>query len=288
MATARVLAKKAAKLLVRDGAHHTCIDGVQLHRISVAQELQPITYNAWIVLLLQGEKRLHLESGQLKYDADSVLCVAGGTTIGCEVPATPTRPVISVILDISFEDLLALALKIVGPSGPPPGPKQLVDVFPMSAEIRATLTRLINLMNNPEDAAVLGRPTVDELVYWVLKNGFAETLARLATNRNATAILKSIKVIQDGYASELSVDALAANAAMSTSSFHTHFKKITGLPPQRFIKSLRLGRAREHLESGRAGVSEAAHLVGYKSPSQFSREYKGYFGVPPIHHAPKT
>lgn len=288
MATAQTLAKKTIKLFSQDGAMETCIDGVQLHRISVAQECRPTTYNSWIVLLLQGEKRLHLESGQLKYDAESVLCVAGSTTIRCEVPATPQQPVISILLNIRFEDLLALALKIVGPSGPDTGPKQLVDVFPMSEEVRATLTRLVNLIHNPDDASVLGRATVDELVYWVMKNGFAETLAWLATNRKATAILKSINTIQDRLADELSINDLAARASMSTSSFHAHFKQITGLPPQRYIKSLRLGRAKEHLESGRAGVAEAAYLVGYKSPSQFSREYKRHFDVPPIDHSPKS
>ena len=30
------------------------------------------------------------------------------------------------------------------------------------------------------------------------------------------------------------------------------------------------------------GITEAAYQVGYESPSQFSREYKRYFG-----HAPK-
>ena len=78
------------------------------------------------------------------------------------------------------------------------------------------------------------------------------------------------------------METLANLSGMSLSGFHSYFKKITSLSPLQYQKSLRLMEARRLIaEEGRA-IIEAAYQVGYESPSQFSREYKRYFG-----HAPK-
>ena len=71
-------------------------------------------------------------------------------------------------------------------------------------------------------------------------------------------------------------------SGMSLSGFHSHFKKITSLSPLQYQKSLRLMEARRLIAQEGRGITEAAYQVGYESPSQFSREYKRYFG-----HAPK-
>ncbi|MDQ6567950.1 MAG: helix-turn-helix domain-containing protein, partial [Haemophilus parainfluenzae] len=49
-----------------------------------------------------------------------------------------------------------------------------------------------------------------------------------------------------------------------------------------YQKSLRLMEARRLIAQEERGITETAYQVGYESPSQFSREYKRYFG-----HAPK-
>lgn len=43
--------------------------------------------------------------------------------------------------------------------------------------------------------------------------------------------------------------------------------------------------ARLALVSGGRDVTEVAHAVGYDSASQFSREYRRFFGTPPGRHA---
>ena len=75
---------------------------------------------------------------------------------------------------------------------------------------------------------------------------------------------------------------MANLSGMSLSGFHSHFKKITSLSPLQYQKSLRLMEARRLIAQEGRGITEAAYQVGYESPSQFSREYKRYFG-----HAPK-
>ena len=80
----------------------------------------------------------------------------------------------------------------------------------------------------------------------------------------------------------ITVETLANLSGMSLSGFHSHFKKITSLSPLQYQKSLRLMEARRLIAQEGRGITEVAYQVGYESPSQFSREYKRYFG-----HAPK-
>jgi AraC-like DNA-binding protein len=68
---------------------------------------------------------------------------------------------------------------------------------------------------------------------------------------------------------------------MSVSSFHQHFKAVTAMSPVQFQKVLRLQEARQLMLARMLDVGTASRQVGYLSVSQFSREYRRFFG-----HAP--
>lgn len=68
---------------------------------------------------------------------------------------------------------------------------------------------------------------------------------------------------------------------MSSSSFHNIFKEITAASPIQYIKKIRLDKARTYIFEDGLRVNEAAGKVGYENVSQFSREFKRYYGVPP-------
>jgi len=81
------------------------------------------------------------------------------------------------------------------------------------------------------------------------------------------------------------VEWLASHVGMSVTSFHRHFKAVTASSPLAYQRQLRLLEARRQLASGEANVTEIAYASGYVSASQFSREYKKAFGIPPSHDA---
>ena len=78
------------------------------------------------------------------------------------------------------------------------------------------------------------------------------------------------------------MDKLAAEANMSTSTFHHHFKALTALSPLQYQKQLRLQEGRRLMLAERMDAANAAFQVGYESPSQFNREYSRLFGAPPL------
>jgi AraC-like DNA-binding protein len=72
---------------------------------------------------------------------------------------------------------------------------------------------------------------------------------------------------------------------MSASSFHRHFKAVTGLSPLQYQKQIRLQEARQRLLGAPGDVTSVALAVGYESTSQFTREYGRLFGLPPAKDA---
>jgi len=56
---------------------------------------------------------------------------------------------------------------------------------------------------------------------------------------------------------------------------------VTQTSPLQYLKRYRLHQARLMMLQDGMKASTAAVRVGYESPSQFSREFKRYFGVTP-------
>jgi len=69
---------------------------------------------------------------------------------------------------------------------------------------------------------------------------------------------------------------------MGMSTLHHHFRALTAMSPLQYQKQLRLQAARGRMLVEGLDAASAAFDVGYESASQFNREYKRYFGQPPM------
>jgi transcriptional regulator GlxA family with amidase domain len=103
----------------------------------------------------------------------------------------------------------------------------------------------------------------------------------LAADSHASRVARAIQVLRQEFRRPLSVPELASLAGMSETSFHQHFKAVTGTTPLQYQKDLRLIAARKSLIEHGHNVSAAAYGVGYESPTHFSRDYRRKFGKPP-------
>ncbi|NDV82824.1 two-component regulator propeller domain-containing protein [Bacteroides sp. 51] len=77
-----------------------------------------------------------------------------------------------------------------------------------------------------------------------------------------------------------SVDSLAEILNMSRSSFYRKIKALTGMPPNDYLKVIRLNKAAELLKQG-MGISEVYEKVGFSSSSYFAKCFKTQFGMLP-------
>jgi transcriptional regulator GlxA family with amidase domain len=162
-----------------------------------------------------------------------------------------------------------------------------IAVSSASVELLDAISRLLALFETPADADALAAG-VEREVLWRLLTGPQGPIVRqigLADSRLAH-LARAIRWIRDHYDETLRVEDLAALAAMSESSFHRHFRAVTSMTPIQFQKQIRLHEARTLLLAEPGRVTGVGFAVGYDSPSQFSREYRRMFGVPPSRDAP--
>ncbi|MEW4490355.1 AraC family transcriptional regulator [Thalassoglobus sp. JC818] len=271
----------AKPLITCDGFIDTRINRARLFRTTTPILRQPILYESWIVANLQGRKTLYYSDRTIQYDDNSILCVTSGSPVECAVDASQENPLIAVVIDVRFEELMSLSARMMTTKGAKHTPPRTVDIFPFTHDLKEVYGRLLAALHSPSDAAILGESLVLEVMYRVLQNGLADSLSSIASNRNSASILQALRIINESYTEELIVEHLAERVAMSVSAFHQHFRKITSDSPLQYIKGVRLTKARQMIQSGSITVSEVARKVGYESPSQFSREYKRYFGLSP-------
>jgi AraC-like DNA-binding protein len=112
---------------------------------------------------------------------------------------------------------------------------------------------------------------------WVQRGETTGWLGGLADAR----IARALKAIHEKPMQRWSIDALAANAGMSRSSFSERFTALVGRSPLRYQNEWRLRMAREMLAKRDARVGEIGLRIGYESEAAFSRAYKEFFGHPP-------
>ena len=90
------------------------------------------------------------------------------------------------------------------------------------------------------------------------------------------------------FSDDVDVTALSKEANMSRSAFFKHFNEVTAMSPIQYQKHLRLLEARRLMIEAGGTAEGSAFRVGYKSASQFSREYSRMFGNSPLREAVNT
>jgi AraC-like DNA-binding protein len=142
--------------------------------------------------------------------------------------------------------------------------------------------RLMRLLDRPEATPLLRPGILRELHYWLLSGSHGHDLRALADpSSHGSRLGATIAILRAEYRSRIPVERLAEVAAMSLTAFHKHFKHMTSLTPGQYQKRLRLIEARSLMLNEGFSATSAAFEVGYESISQFTREYRRMFQVPP-------
>jgi AraC-like DNA-binding protein len=246
----------------------------------------PFIYEPMLYFALQGSKRIMTGDRILEFVAgDFVIGTLDLPVMGQVLLASPRTPYVSVAVKLEPAAIAALLLEL------PPGRDaessadagNALVVGRATAQMRDALVRLVRLLDAPHDIPLLAPMIERELLYRILQSSGGPVLRQIArSDSRLSQVQRAVKWIRGHLAEPLPVDTLAGIASMSLSSFHRHFKTVTGQSPLAFQKQMRLQEARLRLlaEPG-GGVASVAFAVGYESPSQFSREYARQFGISP-------
>ena len=269
-------------LAVEEGYTLTRLPGVRLLRSDRPLARTPVLYDPGIVIVCQGVKRGYLGGQVYQYDAQHYLAVSVPVPFTMETDASAQAPLLAIYLHLDLQLAADLLIELGEQEGTPATPAQSMMSSPMQAPMQATVLRLLEALAEPLEAAVLGPALVREVYFRVLTGAQGGAMREaLAMRGRFGSIGRVLRTIHAGYATTLDVGQLATEAGMSVATFHDYFRAITGTSPKQYVKSTRLHQAR--LLMLRQGMTaEAASLAGgYASPSQFNREFKRLFALPP-------
>ncbi|MDB4993596.1 MAG: Transcriptional regulator, AraC family protein [Myxococcaceae bacterium] len=280
----RELADLVARHTHRDGENETPIEHLFLSRTSAPS--QPLRAAQWpcFALVAQGAKSLSIGRDVFSYGVGDFLVVSLDLPVISRVTrATSARPNLGIGLAIDRDRLASvlarLDVRAVDRSTPP---ALCVAVNRASSNLLEATLRLLRLLGRPRDIPALAPLVEEEILYWLLMSPAGPSLLRVARGNTAeNQIVSAARWVREHLAKDLRIVDLSARVGMSPSSLHHHFKATTGLSPLQYQKQLRLNEARRLLLVEGLDVASAGYRVGYRSASQFSREYARLHGLPP-------
>ncbi|GHC15822.1 AraC family transcriptional regulator [Kushneria pakistanensis] len=268
-------------LIDRDGYMPTALDGVQLMALHGSHPRTPLVYEPGLIIIAQGEKTGYLGERVIHYGAGHYLVQAMPVPFECETYATPQAPMLGVLIGIDMIMLgeLIQVMPTAADNVTPPDPMTAVTLTPAMGH---GVVHLLECLHDEVMRRALGRQRIREVLFEALRGPQGESLRQLLQQQTQYGrIGRALETLHRDYTQPLSVETLAEKVNMSPSAFHHHFKRFTRLSPLQYQKRIRLLKARAMIAARTHNVSSAASAVGYQSASQFSREYKRYFGIQP-------
>ncbi len=280
--------------VVGTGICTTTMPHVSLIRADAPSTPTPAVYEASLCLIAQGSKRVSIGERSVVYDAAHYLLVSVDLPlVGHVLDASPERPYLCCKIDL---DPATLADLMASEGGAVPSTDlPVLGVYPSDPDLIDAACRLVGLLDRPETIRALAPLIEREILFRLLTGPHGPMLRHVGTaGSNLNQVSRAIAAIRRRFDAPIRIEEVAAEAGMSPSSLHAHFKAITRMTPLEYQKQLRLQEARRLMLVGGATASTAGFAVGYESPSQFSREYRRLFGAPPrtdierLHATPGT
>jgi two-component system response regulator YesN len=90
--------------------------------------------------------------------------------------------------------------------------------------------------------------------------------------------------MEERYAEDLSLDAVAAELGVSPSHLSRLLGRQAGLGFADCLGRLRVERAKAFLASGRNSIKEASVMVGFRDPAYFARVFRRFCGMSPAEY----
>jgi AraC-like DNA-binding protein len=265
-----------------DGLALAPIAGLRMMSVDAPRELHS-TYRPLVCLVLQGAKHMTIGREEQVFSAgQSVIVSADMPVVGRIIRASRDEPYLAIAVELDMSILREVAAHLGDIA--PQRPSEIRTWFAVDTDAAASdcAMRLVRLLDQPDAVALLQPGILRELHYWLLSGQHGQALrAMAAPDGYASRLAAAIAILRKEYRTRISVERLAAEAAMSLTAFHKHFKHMTSLSPGQYQKRLRLIEARRLMLDEGYSATSAAFDVGYESVSQFTREYGRMFNTPP-------
>ena len=269
---------------ISEGMTETVIPYLSLMRCDRQTTFEPGVITPSFCVIVRGQKRLYLGDEILEYSAgDTLSSLVAIPATGMVVGATKENPYIGMKIELSLHEIASViteaGLKFDETDN---APRVGAFVGTASDDVLNIFLKMIRLIDKPQEV-YLAQLLKKEMLFRLLTGEYRHMFFQKSLfDQTANGVGRVIEWIRRNYTEGFSIDQLARSYGMSVSALHHKFKAITTMSPLQYQKQLRLQEARRLLVSGQMDATTAALEVGYDSPSQFNREYRRLFGLPPL------
>lgn len=264
-----------------DRLHTTAVAG--LHLLRFGSPSLPLYATQWpcLAMVAQGAKTLRVGEVELRYGPGQYLLTSVDMpVISCVVEGTQGTPMLGLGITIDAEELRQVTRRCDDLSRVRCGSGATVEEA--GTALLEAVVRFVRLLDTPSDSKGLAPVRLQEVLYHLLAGPCGGRLLELGTlNSPGHRLARAVARLREDLEQPFKVAELAREAGMSASSFHQHFKLVYRMTPIQYQKSLRLHAARRMILVESRAVGEAGFAVGYQSPSQFTKDYRRYFGATP-------
>lgn len=139
-----------------------------------------------------------------------------------------------------------------------------------------------------ENESVVGRLELESLTLELLARVLGPmTKARTLTpplkpcRRRRAAFDDAVDILSDEYAHPHTISSLSRRVGLNECYLKSAFKEYAGTTVGAYLRTLRMRRAHDLIESGNHSVQQVALFVGYSNPSHFAAAFRGMFGISP-------
>ncbi|MGG6311862.1 AraC family transcriptional regulator [Paenibacillus macerans] len=269
-----------------DSRLHTRIPYLTLNRYSQQTPPLPVVLSPSFCLVLQGSKKIHAGEHILFAREGDFLTslIALPTTAQVNADTLDKQPYIGLRIDFTIQELASVITEARLKVRPRVKHSTAAFMGKADAELLALFVRLLMLLDKSEEEILFLSGLIKrEMIFKLLSGEYGHLFfQQVFFDQQAEGVGKAIAWIKEHFALSFTVEELANATNMSVSGLHHKFKAVTAMGPLQYQKQLRLQEARRLLISGQMDVTNAALEVGYESSSQFNREYRRLFGLPPL------
>lgn len=265
--------------------HASPIPGVHCMKFSQTDSPTKRHWHASLGIVVQGCKEIALGDEVYRFDDAHYIAVPIDLPVTSRIfSASREKPFLSLLIDFDALALIEVAAQL---DAEYPieidNPLRAIFIGEASEKMLDAAIRLGKLFEMPEDAPVLAPLVIKEILYYLLKGVNGAAIRQFVRSGSKMhKISQAIFKVRAELSGKVDVAALAKDANMSRSAFFKHFNEMTAMSPIQYQKRLRLLEARRLMIDEGETAESSAFRVGYRSSSQFSREYSSMFGNAPL------
>src|SRR5439155_12892363 len=175
------LASAVERHTTADDVYNTVVPGLRLSRFSAPSDLVALVYEPSLCVVAQGAKEVFLAGETYRLDPAQSLLVSVDLPVDARVvEASPIRPYLAVRL--ALDPAVVGELLADGTAAPPLGPPTRgLAVTPVEPPLLDAVTRLVALLDSPQDIGPLAPLILREITYRLLTGPQGLRLRQIAS-----------------------------------------------------------------------------------------------------------